>query len=84
MEATFAWLDFDCAERERILVTYDRSPGLTAGTFPAVVVRVSWRVVRVQIDYGGGNRKVAHLYSPHDATWLDLDYAAQCRVVSIE
>lgn len=67
-----------------ILVTYDPSPGLSAGTFPAVIVRVSRRVVRVQIDYGGGNRKVAHLYSPHDGMWLDLEYAAQCRVVSIE
>lgn len=41
-----------------VAVTYDASPGLEAGTFPAVVVRASGRVARVQFGYGGANRRL--------------------------
>jgi hypothetical protein len=64
-----------------VSVTYDPIPGLDAGTFPAVVVRASGRVARVQCDYGGGETEVVHLYLPSDGAWFDLDYAVPCGVV---
>jgi hypothetical protein len=65
----------------RLAVTYDAIPGLDAGTFPAVVVRTSGRVARVQFDYGGGETEVIHLNLLPDGAWFDLDYAVPCRVV---
>ena len=65
----------------RRLMTYDAIPGLEAGTFPAVVVRASGRVARVQFDYGDGETEVVHLYLPSDGAWFDLDYAVPCGVV---
>jgi hypothetical protein len=66
---------------ELLAVTYGAIPGLDAGTFPAVVVRASGRVARVQFDYGAGETEVIHLYLPPDEAWLDLDYAVPCKVV---
>ena len=66
---------------ELLAVTYDAIPGLDAGTFPAVVVRTSGRVARVQFDYGAGETEVIHLYLPSDGIWFDLDYAVPCGVV---
>jgi hypothetical protein len=66
---------------ELLAVTYDAIPGLDAGTFPAVVVRTSGRVARVQFDYGAGETEVVHLYLPSDGIWCDLDYAVPCGVV---
>ncbi|MGA2185119.1 MAG: hypothetical protein ABSH47_19035 [Bryobacteraceae bacterium] len=64
-----------------LAVTYEPIPGLKAGTFPAVVVRTSGRVARVQFDYGDGETEVVHLYLPASGSWFDLDYAVPCEVV---
>ena len=67
-----------------VAVTYDAIPGVKAGIFPAVIVRASGRVARIQFNYGGGETAVTHLYLASDGVWLDLDYAVPCGVVHVE
>ena len=68
----------------RIMVTYGHHPGLDAGTFSAVVVRASGRVVRARFIYEDGETDVTHLYQLADGAWRDLDYGVPCEVVGWE